>query len=131
MKLFVLALFALVFLLPFDINAQLNDCEDAEVVCDDGNIAFNPIGPGDNDFADPDNDEGCITALEQNSAWYYFQIDPNAPPNLVLGFIIRPLGGQGEDYDWALYGPNVTCGDLGSPIRCSSSSAACGFCPET
>ena len=110
---------------------QINDCSEAVVVCDNQDLAFNPDGPGLDDYADPDNDEGCITALEQNSAWYYFQINPSAPPNLVLGFTISPNGGLGEDYDWALYGPNVNCGDLGSPIRCSSSSAACGFCPET
>ena len=132
MKFFTLSLIVLLFGLSFTSQAQLiNDCANAVVVCTSDDIAFNPDGPGENDYADPDNDEGCITALEQNSAWYYFQIDPLAPPNLVLGFIIHPKGGLGEDYDWALYGPDVTCGDLGSPIRCSSSSAACGFCPDT
>jgi len=111
--------------------AQINDCADAVVLCSSENIAFNPQGPGLDDYADPDNDPGCIVALEQNSAWYYFEINDNAPPNLELGFIISPNGGFGEDYDWALYGPDVNCGDLGSPIRCSSSSAQCGFCPET
>jgi len=111
--------------------AQINDCALAEVVCSDENLAFNPIGPGENDFADPDNIPGCITALEQNSAWYYFEINPAAPPDLVLGFTLLPNGGYGEDYDWALFGPDVTCGDLGAPIRCSSSSFACGFCPST
>ena len=122
---------ALQFIPMFGHAQMINDCATAQVVCDDSDLAFNPDGPGLNDFADPDNDEGCITALEQNSAWYYFQIDPNAPPGLILGFIIHPKGGLGEDYDWALYGPDVDCGDLGSPIRCSSSSAACGFCPDT
>lgn len=131
MKFITSTLFTLFFLLPFFSHGQINDCQDAQVVCTSDDLAFNPIGPGLDDYADPDNDEGCITALEQNSAWYYFQIDPLAPPNLVLGFIIFPKGGLGEDYDWALYGPDVVCGDLGSPIRCSSSSAACGFCPET
>lgn len=89
------------------------------------------MGPGDDDFANSNNHPGCITALEQNSAWYYFEIDPTAPPNLVLGFTIHPFGGYGEDYDWALFGPNVNCGNLGFPVRCSSSSFMCGFCPDT
>lgn len=131
LKILSFPFFIILFLLPALSLAQINDCADAQVVCDDEHLAFNPMGPGLNDFADPDNIPGCITSLEQNSAWYYFQIDPNAPPNLVLGFIIHPLGGLGEDYDWALFGPNANCGDLGAPIRCSSSSAACGFCPET
>ena len=128
---FTLSAFWLLLAYSGKAQLQINDCSKAVVVCDNQDLAFNPDGPGYDDFADPDNDEGCITALEQNSAWYYFQINPSAPPNLVLGFTISPNGGLGEDYDWALYGPNVNCGDLGSPIRCSSSSAACGFCPET
>lgn len=118
-------------ILPISGWSQINDCADAAIVCSSANLEFNPSGPGYNDFADPDNIPGCITSLEQNSAWYYFQIDPNAPPGLELGFIIHPNGGLGEDYDWALFGPNVDCSDLGAPLRCSSSSAACGFCPET
>ena len=131
MKPFAFALLALLFQFSGHSQIQINDCEDAQVVCTSEDLAFNPDGPGLDDFADPDNDPGCIVDLEQNSAWYFFEIDPNAPPNLVLGFIIHPKGGLGEDYDWALYGPDVVCGDLGSPIRCSSSSAQCGFCPET
>ena len=131
MKSIAITLFSLLLLLPFFSYAQINDCIGAEVVCSDDDIAFNPLGPGFNDFANPNNDPGCMVALEQNSAWYYFEIDPNAPLGLILGFIISPNGGLGEDYDWALYGPDVECGNLGSPIRCSSSSAACDFCPLT
>jgi hypothetical protein len=131
MKVRLLYLIAALCLLPFLSQAQINDCSEAQVVCSDSTLSFNPQGPGEDDFADPNNFPGCITSLEQNSAWYFFEINPAAPPNLVLGFIIHPLGGYGEDYDWALFGPDVTCGALGSPIRCSSSSFACGFCPET
>jgi len=132
MKFFTFYSIGLLLCLPFTgLTQTINDCVDAVVVCSDDDIGFNPDGPGQNDYADPDNNEGCITSLEQNSAWYYFQIDPTAPPDLVLGFILHPKGGLGEDYDWALYGPNVPCGNLGNPIRCSSSSAACGFCPDT
>ncbi|MEO5906662.1 MAG: hypothetical protein ABIQ11_08050, partial [Saprospiraceae bacterium] len=119
------------FLFPGAGISQKNDCAEALIVCDSASLEFNPMGPGFDDFADPDNFEGCIVDLEQNSAWYYFEYDPLAPPDLVLGFIISPNGGYGEDYDWALYGPDVDCGNLGFPIRCSSSSAFCGFCPET
>ncbi len=131
MKWFSTSLIAFWFLMPFYSQAQINDCSEAQVVCNDSDLSFNPQGPGENDFANPNNHPGCITALEQNSAWYYFQIDPTAPPDLVLGFIINPFGGYGEDYDWALFGPNVSCGNLGFPVRCSSSSFMCGFCPQT
>src|SRR6187431_932 len=115
MKFFTLILFALLFCFPSSGDAQqINDCALAQIVCDDSDLAFNPDGAGQNDYADPDNNEGCITALEQNSAWYYFEINPAAPPDLVLGFTLLPNGGYGEDYDWALFGPDVTCGDLGA-----------------
>jgi gliding motility-associated-like protein len=127
---YTLSCLFLLFVLP--LKAQtINDCADAVIVCSNEALTFNPDGPGYDDYSDPDNQPGCITSLEQNSAWYYFQINPNAPPNLELGFVIHPNGGLGEDYDWALYGPDVNCGALGNPLRCSSSSAACGFCPET
>ncbi len=131
MKSLALRLFVLFLFTPLTFDAQINDCSEAAIVCSSDDLAFNPDGPGYNDYIDPDNIPGCITALEQNSAWYYFQISPSAPPDLVLGFTISPNGGFGEDYDWALYGPDVDCGNLGAPIRCSSSSAQCGFCPET
>ncbi len=131
MKLLTIPLLSLAYFLSGTLSAQINDCTGAEVVCGNDDIAFNPQGPGLNDFADPDNNPGCMVALEQHSAWYYFEIDDLAPPDLVLGFIISPNGGFGEDYDWALYGPDVDCDNLGSPIRCSSSSAQCDFCPET
>jgi len=112
------------------LSAQSNDCQGAIVVCDDPSPSGNPSGNGENDFADPDNDPGCLQT-ENNTIWLYFEVDENAPSGLTLGFILDPLGGAGEDYDWALYGPNVPCGDLGSPIRCSSSSGMCAFCPQT
>ncbi|MFT7450527.1 MAG: hypothetical protein ACI9VN_001244, partial [Patescibacteria group bacterium] len=111
--------------------SQINDCIDAIVICANDDIGFNPNGAGLNDFADPDNNEGCIVALESNSAWYYFEIEAGAPIGLQIGFTISPNGGIGEDYDWAVFGPDVNCDNLGSPLRCSSSSATCGFCPET
>ena len=128
MRITLLTLFCLVSTIAF---TQINDCINALVICSDDDVGFNPNGAGANDFSDPDNNPGCIVALESNSAWYYFEIDNAAPSGLQLGFTISPNGGLGEDYDWALYGPDVTCEDLGSPLRCSSASAMCDFCPET
>ena len=116
---------------PVATQAQINNCVGSQVVCDSEDLTLNPQGPGIDDFADEDNDPGCMVDLENNTAWYYFEINETAPSGLELGFIIHPNGGFGEDYDWALYGPDVKCNNLGSPIRCSSSSAQCDFCPET
>jgi gliding motility-associated-like protein len=124
-------LLLLLCFVPVTIRSQINNCVGAQVVCDSEDLTLNPQGPGIDDFADEDNDPGCMVDLENNTAWYYFEMNESAPSGLELGFIIHPNGGFGEDYDWALYGPDVKCNNLGSPIRCSSSSAQCDFCPET
>ena len=94
-------IFAFIFL-PFSIFAQtINDCVDAEVVCNNGNITFNPQGAGIDDFANPNNNSGCLATGEHSSAWYYFEINATAPPNQTLGFTINPNGGAGQDYDFA------------------------------
>ncbi|MEM8906430.1 MAG: hypothetical protein AAGD05_01185, partial [Bacteroidota bacterium] len=111
--------------------AQGPDCTDALVICDDGQVAFNPSGAGINDFASPNNSNGCLSSLENQSAWYYFEMNPDTPPGTALGFTINPNGGSGEDYDFAIYGPNVDCDNLGFPVRCSYASSACGQCPQT
>lgn len=112
------------------IRAQNNDCINAEIICSDDNIGTNPLGPGSNDFADPDNFDGCLSG-ENQSGWYYFEIRPDAPPGLELGFVINPDAGAGQDYDFAVFGPDVPCDDLGNPIRCSYAGSGCAFCPQT
>lgn len=128
-KLYTLLLFL------FTINtlfSQNNDAATALVVCNDPITNANPNGMGINDFADPDNHAACNGSSEGiSSMWLFFKMDDATPPNTDLGFIINPLGGFPVDYDWAIYGPDVSCGALGDPIRCSSSSGMCGFCPQT
>lgn len=110
---------------------QANDCATATTICANPPPSGNPQGNGGyDDFSDPDNDPGCLSS-EGNTAWFYFEIEAGAPSGLTLEFSIIPDGGYGEDYDWALFGPDVDCGDLGSPIRCSSAAFNCAFCPET
>ena len=126
-------IYILIFtLLPTFMFAQtINDCVDASVVCNDENITFNPQGAGINDFANPNNNSGCLATGEHSSAWYYFEINATAAPNLSLGFTITPTGGAGQDYDFALFGPDTPCSDLGNPLRCSYAGPGCAFCPQT
>ncbi len=125
---------------PFDVGfcievdmgiPPVNDCDLAETICDNSAIDYNPTGPGNDDFADPNNDNGCLTGDEHQSAWYYFEMNSSTPPGTTLGFTLTPNAGSGEDYDFAIYGPNVPCDNLGSPIRCSFAGSSCGFCPQT
>jgi gliding motility-associated-like protein len=124
-------IFIFLLLPSFIFSQTINDCVDAEVVCNNGNITFNPQGAGIDDFANPNNNSGCLATGEHSSAWYYFEINATAPPNQSLGFTISPTGGAGQDYDFALFGPDVSCSDLGNPIRCSYAGPGCAFCPQT
>ena len=114
-----------------DLAAQGADCVDALVICTDGAQSFTPQGSGMNDFANPANDNGCLSDNENQSAWYYFEFQSDMPPGSMIGFTLTPDGGFGEDYDFAIYGPNVDCDNLGQPIRCSYAAQFCGFCPDT
>ena len=114
-----------------DLAAQGADCVDALVICTDGAQSFTPQGSGMNDFANPANDNGCLSDNENQSAWYYFEFQSDMSPGSMIGFTLTPDGGFGEDYDFAIYGPNVDCDNLGQPIRCSYAAQFCGFCPDT
>ena len=118
-------------LLTSMLYGQNNDCNLALVLCDNINLTSNPDGSGFNDFSNPNNSEGCLVGFEHESEWYYFQIDPNAPADLELSFTISPNAGAGEDYDFAIYGPNANCNNLGFPLRCSYAATGCANCPET
>lgn len=106
-----------------------NDCPGATILCEDGLIPFTPIGAGKDDFADNNNLAGCLSQKENNTAWYYFEIMKDAPPNQTLTFSITP--NNNSDLDFAIYGPNVICDALGAPIRCSFADQSCAFCPMT
>lgn len=118
-------------LFPFIAKAQNNDCITAELICSNVSIAFNPSGPGANDFLPAGSNSGCLVTGEHQSAWYYFQFQSDMPPNGRIEFTITPDAGAGQDYDFAVFGPNVSCAALGSPIRCSYAANGCEFCPQT
>lgn len=99
--------FLLFLLLPFLFSAQ-KDCATAMAACGNMNITYTPNGPGNYDSVS----NGCLSG-ENNSAWYKFTIATSG----TLTFMITPLGNV--DYDWAVYGPNVTCANRGAPIRCN------------
>jgi len=118
-------------LFPFIAKAQYSDCIDAEVICSSVAITSNPIEPGSDDFASMNNNSGCILLGENQSAWYYFQFRADMPPNSIIRFVINPNAGAGQDYDFAVFGPDVSCDSLGEPLRCSYATEFCLFCPRT
>lgn len=77
-------------------------------------------------FANPSNGIGNVAEAcsgcsigETYSHWYKFTIKTGGS----LAFVIDPIN-NANDFDFALFGPGVTCGALGSPIRCSNAAVA-------
>ncbi len=130
------ALITVLFLLIFEQRLAAQDpvdCTSAIPICSSQQLNYNSNGPGFNDFGSGPNNNanGCLSNDEHQSAWFEIFISPSSPPGAMLAFTLTPTAGFGEDYDFALYGPNTDCNNLGQPIRCSYASSSCGFCPET
>lgn len=92
-----------------------SDCGGTVQVCGNTPISFTPTGPGDvlEDLG------GCLTDDENYSVWYTFTIATSG----TLTFTITP-NVLSNDYDWGVYGPNVSCSSLGDPIRCNFSGTS-------
>ncbi|TXF79463.1 T9SS type B sorting domain-containing protein [Chryseobacterium sp.] len=89
------------------------DCSTALSVCGNSNITYSPTGIG----AVNESLGGCLSSGEHNSIWYKITIATSG----TLTFNLVP-NDPAADYDWAVYGPNVACGSLGSPIRCNAAT---------
>lgn len=91
-----------------------SDCAFATPIC--SNQAFNDASTGPGITAEGCN--GCNTS-EVFTNWYRIQIQTSG----TLAFTIDP-NQNSDDFDPVLYGPNVTCGALGNPVRCSYAASA-------
>ncbi len=123
-------LLILLSVIPLGVRGQNNDCPEAVIICDDGSITFEPQGAGDDDFASINNGEGCLLEREVQSAWYWFEFKEwilDADSNRIymdtsgmeIWLSVAPTAGGKNDYDFAIYGPNLSCDSLGEPLRCS------------
>lgn len=91
-----------------------SDCLFSTAICSNASITSTSTGPGI-------VSEGCSGTIcpaggENYSNWYRFVAQTTG----TLGIRIQPAVPT-DDYDFAIYGPNVSCGALGLPIRCSDS----------
>ena len=91
-----------------------NDCSRATSICSD--ITFNTNSRGPGLVAEGCVGTGCPAGGENHSNWYKFKVLTSG----TLIFTINPQTST-DDYDFSIYGPNVTCTTLGSPLRCSDS----------
>ncbi|WP_417428464.1 T9SS type B sorting domain-containing protein [Halpernia sp.] len=115
-KLFTLFLILFLFLKAFAQNKQANDCVNYIQVCDNSNITLNPFGIGDLQEITLDN--ACFSN-EHNSLWLKIDIKTSG----TLGFELIPSNSDIQvDYDFWVFGPDATCGNIGSSIRCSTTN---------
>jgi hypothetical protein len=92
---------------------ESNDCVNAIVICGNSSFNSNVQGPGNIQEV-----SGC-GGQENNSIW----LEINIAQNGTLGFDIIPENTNlVVDYDFWVFGPNLSCGNLGSPIRCSTTN---------
>ncbi|NER15501.1 T9SS type B sorting domain-containing protein [Leptobacterium flavescens] len=117
MKYYILIFFLAI---GFSLQAQApNDCVNAIIVCSDTNLELNSNGIGIDDFASPGSNPPDCSFTESQSLWLKVIIETSG----TLAFVITPESNSpNEDYDFAVYGPNVSCDNLGSSIRCSSTN---------
>lgn len=93
-----------------------SDCINATHLCSNSAVPSNSTGPGI--VAEGCNGSACPAGGENHTNWYSF----TAATSGSLSVTVSPTT-PSDDYDFAIFGPNVTCGSLGAPIRCSDSGS--------
>lgn len=89
-----------------------NDCSRSTQICN--NISFNSNSSGPGLVSEGCGGSACMAGGENHSNWYVFQINTSG----TLAFNLTPTN-LADDYDFAIYGPGVTCSNLGQAVRCS------------
>jgi hypothetical protein len=92
-----------------------SDCQTLTPLCDIYSLPGDATGPGL--VTDGCTFGFCPAGGENYSNWFTFEADNSG----TLDITLTPAD-LNDDYDFALYGPNVTCAALGSPIRCSDAA---------
>ncbi|KQS47476.1 hypothetical protein ASG38_08505 [Flavobacterium sp. Leaf359] len=109
-------LLALLFLFTVTQAFSQNDCTDAIVVC--GNTGFQGLSATGIGIQELGFGNNC-SSEENNSIWLKLSIDTGG----TLGFILTPENTNIDvDFDFFIFGPNVSCGSLGQAIRCSTTN---------
>jgi gliding motility-associated-like protein len=90
-----------------------NDCVDAIIACGNSDLNLDVDGSGIAEFAN------SCQSNENNSVWLQVTLVTSG----TLGFTLTPNSTAiSEDYDFFVFGPNVSCGNVGNTIRCSTTN---------
>ncbi len=106
----------LLFICP-TIFAQ-NDCSDALIIC--GNDGYTDLKANGIGIQEVSELNSCF-GRENNSIWLQLIIKKGG----TFGFTLTPRSRSiNEDFDFFIFGPNASCGNLGQAIRCSTTNPA-------
>lgn len=105
-----------ILLFSFQFTYSQNDCTDALVAC--GNNSYNNLsitGAGAEELSGSNSCSGG----ENNTLW----IKVNIKTDGTLGFTLTPESANlNIDFDFYVFGPTATCGNLGTAVRCSTTN---------
>lgn len=91
------------------------DCIDAVIACGNSQLNLDVDGVGTQELGVGIN----CSSQENNSVW----LKVTTITSGTLGFTIRPsVADINEDYDFFVFGPNVSCSAIGTAIRCSTTN---------
>ncbi len=91
------------------------DCINAVIACGNSDITLNVSGIGVQEL----NGTNVCSSIENNSIW----LKVTTVTTGTLGFTLTPNSTNiNEDYDFFVFGPNATCGNIGRAIRCSTTN---------
>ncbi|WP_412561348.1 T9SS type B sorting domain-containing protein [Winogradskyella sp. MIT101101] len=110
----------LLYFLCFSIisyGQQPNDCVNAVTVCGNSSFSLDVSGIGMQELTG----SNTCSSQENNSIWLEVTIANSG----TLAFTLTPGSTDiNEDYDFFLFGPDVSCGNIGQAIRCSTTNPA-------
>jgi len=91
------------------------DCINAVIACGNSDLTLNVNGIGSQEL----NSSNTCSSQENNSIW----LSVTTLTSGTLGFTLTPDSSDiKEDYDFFIFGPNVSCGSIGQAIRCSTTN---------
>ena len=92
-----------------------NDCQNVITICGNSSLSLDVSGIGTQELSG----SNTCSSQENNSIW----LQVNIANSGTLAFTLTPGSTDiNEDYDFFIFGPNVTCGNIGQAIRCSTTN---------
>lgn len=112
-----IVLFFIFFISKVSHSQEPNDCVNAVTVCGNSNFTLDVSGIGVQELSG----SNTCASQENNSIWLRVNIATSG----TLAFTLTPASTNiNEDYDFFIFGPNVSCGNIGLAIRCSTTNPA-------